>query len=254
VNDADSHLRDVQKCLSRGKVWNEAETGIRRADRSIFGVAQSDCRRVTEGFKRMAIVFSRRQLLVGSLACGAVPSSAWAARTDWYIGTIPDRPFDIKIVDKKRIPARFHRQSVAYSGSEPIGTIVINKQERMLYYIDGPGRAVRYGVAVGRDGRRWSGEAIIARRAKWPGWTPTANMRRRDPSLPSHVPGGPRNPLGARALYLYRDGRDTLYRVHGTHEPWSIGKFASSGCIRMLNEHVFELFGTVRDGARVVVM
>jgi len=197
---------------------------------------------------------TRRHLLLGSLACAAHPGVAWSARSDWYIGIIPDRPFDIKIVDKKRIPAQFRRQSVAYSGTEPIGTVLINKAERMLYYIDGPGTALRFGIAVGRDGRRWSGEAIIGRRARWPGWTPTANMRRRDPSLPTHVPGGPRNPLGARALYLYRDGRDTLYRIHGTNEPWSIGQFASSGCIRMLNEHVFELFGTVRDGARVVVL
>jgi lipoprotein-anchoring transpeptidase ErfK/SrfK len=203
---------------------------------------------------RMKLDLTRRQLLIGSLAAGLCPEPAWSARSYWYIGIIPDEPFDIKIVDKKRIPARFHRQSVPYAGSEPIGTIVINKKERMLYYIDGPGRALRFGVAVGRDGRRWTGEAIIGRRARWPGWTPTANMRRRDPSLPTHVPGGPRNPLGARALYLYRNGRDTLYRIHGTNEPWSIGNMASSGCIRMLNEHVFELFGTVRDGARVVVL
>jgi lipoprotein-anchoring transpeptidase ErfK/SrfK len=202
----------------------------------------------------MSFVLDRRSFLIGSSASMIFPPGASAARSDWYIGKIPDRPFDIQLVDKKRIPERFHRQSVPYSGPETTGTILINKQERMLYYIDRPSSAIRFGIAVGRDGRRWSGEAIIARRAKWPGWTPTANMRRRDPSLPSHVPGGPRNPLGARALYLYRDGRDTLYRIHGTHEPWSIGQFASSGCIRMLNEHVFELFGTVRDGARVVVL
>ncbi len=202
----------------------------------------------------MSFLLDRRGFLIGSTAAFIFPRDVSAARSDWYIGKIPDRPFDIKLVDKKKIPERFHRQSVAYSGRETVGTILINKQERMLYYIDRPGSAIRFGIAVGRDGRRWSGEAIIARRAKWPGWTPTANMRRRDPTLPSHVPGGPRNPMGARALYLYRDGRDTLYRIHGTHEPWSIGKFASSGCIRMLNEHVFELFGTVRDGARVIVV
>ena len=110
------------------------------------------------------------------------------------------------------------------------------------------------GIAVGQDGRRFNGETIIQRRAKWPTWTPTANMRRRNPNLPVRVLGGPQNPLGARALYLYRNGRDTLYRIHGTNEPWSIGNAASSGCIRMLNEHVFELFGTVRNGARVVVL
>jgi len=196
----------------------------------------------------------RRHFLIGSLAAVLSPRAVCAARSEWYIGKIPDQPFNIYLVDKMRIPAKFHRQSVAYSGPEAPGTILINKQERMLYYIDGRGSAIRFGIAVGRDGRRWTGEAIVARRARWPGWTPTANMRRRDPTLPTHVPGGPRNPLGARALYLYRDGRDTLYRIHGTNEPWSIGKSASSGCIRMLNEHVFELFGTVRDGARVIVL
>ncbi len=144
--------------------------------------------------------------------------------------------------------------TVPYSGREPVGTILINKQERFLYYIEDAGRAIRFGVAVGRDGQKWSGEATVGRRAKWPTWTPTANMRRRNPSLPVRVAGGPQNPLGARALYLYRDGRDTLYRIHGTNEPWSIGAAASSGCIRMLNEHVFELFGTVRNGARVIVL
>lgn len=202
----------------------------------------------------MDLLLSRRYFITGSVAALAFPQPALSARSDWYIGKIPDRPFNIYLVDKKRIPLPFHRQSVAYSGTEAIGTVLINKQERFLYYVDGPGTAIRFGIAVGRDGRRWSGEAIIGRRAKWPGWTPTANMRRRDPSLPAHVPGGHRNPLGARALYLYRNGRDTLYRIHGTNEPWSIGKSASSGCIRMLNEHVFELFGTVRDGARVIVV
>ena len=120
--------------------------------------------------------------------------------------------------------------------------------------IEGGGRAVRYGIAVGRDGQRWTGEAVVGRMARWPSWTPTANMRRRNPNLPQRVAGGPQNPLGARAIYLYRDGRDTLYRIHGTNEPWSIGNAASSGCIRMLNEHVLELFGTVRNGARVIVL
>ncbi len=202
----------------------------------------------------MSLSLDRRGFLMGAAAALAVPHEALAAQSDWYIGKIPDHPFDIKLVDKTRIPAQFHRQSVPYTGPEQPGTILIDKQARMLYYIDGPRTAIRFGVAVGQDGRRWSGEAVVGRRARWPGWTPTANMRRRNPSLPAHMPGGPRNPLGARALYLYRDGRDTLYRIHGTNEPWSIGKSASSGCIRMLNEHVFELFGTVRDGARVVVL
>ncbi len=198
--------------------------------------------------------FNRRSVIFGGLSLLALSGRAEAARTDWYIGRIPDQPFDIRLVDKMRIPEQFRRHSVPYSGREPAGTILINKRERFLYYIENGGRAIRFGIAVGRDGQRWSGEAIVGRRARWPTWTPTANMRRRNPNLPQSVPGGPNNPLGARALYLYRNGRDTLYRIHGTNEPWSIGTAASSGCIRMLNEHVFELFGTVRNGARVIVI
>ncbi|WP_378942501.1 L,D-transpeptidase [Mesorhizobium sp. ANAO-SY3R2] len=197
---------------------------------------------------------NRRSMIFGGISFLALAGRAEASQQRWYIGRIPDNPFDIPLIDKSLLPRQFHRQSVPYWGNEPVGTILINKRERFLYYIEAPGRAIRFGIAVGRDGQRWSGEAIIGRRARWPTWTPTANMRRRNPNLPQQVPGGPQNPLGARALYLYRDGRDTLYRIHGTNEPWSIGNAASSGCIRMLNEHVFELFGTVRNGARVVVV
>jgi lipoprotein-anchoring transpeptidase ErfK/SrfK len=197
---------------------------------------------------------SRRSVIVGGVSFLALFGRAEAAQSGWYIGRIPDSPFDIPLVDKSRIPSQFHRHNVPYRGNEPVGTIIINKRERFLYYVESPGRAIRFGIAVGRDGARWSGEAIVGRRAKWPSWTPTANMRRRNPNLPQRVPGGPQNPLGARALYLYRNGRDTLYRIHGTNEPWSIGNAASSGCIRMLNEHVLELYGTVRNGARVIVL
>lgn len=210
--------------------------------------------RQVEGEIHLSGFLDRRSLIVGGMSFLALFGRAEASQKRWYIGRIPDQPFDIPLVDKALVPRQFHRQSVPYSGTEPTGTILINKRERFLYYIEGPGRAIRFGIAVGRDGQKWSGEAIIERRARWPTWTPTANMRRRNPSLPVRVPGGPQNPLGARALYLYRDGRDTLYRIHGTNEPWSIGTAASSGCIRMLNEHVFELFGTVRNGARVIVV
>ena len=197
---------------------------------------------------------NRRSVIFGGISFLALFGRAEASQKSWYIGRIPDKPFDIPLVDKTRVPQQLHRQMVPYLGKEPPGTILINKQERFLYYVEDAGRAIRFGIAVGRDGQRWSGEAIVGRRAKWPTWTPTANMRRRNPSLPQRVPGGPNNPLGARALYLYRNGRDTLYRIHGTNEPWTIGNAASSGCIRMLNEHIFELYGTVRNGARVVVL
>lgn len=202
----------------------------------------------------MAHLLDRRSMLGGMLSLLALSGSGQASQRDWYIGRIPEQPFDIPLVDKSLLPARFHRQVVAYSGREAPGTILISKQERFLYYIEDTGRALRFGISVGRDGQRWTGEAVVGRRARWPSWTPTANMRRRNPNLPVRVAGGPQNPLGARALYLYRNGQDTLYRIHGTNEPWSIGQAASSGCIRMLNEHILELFATVRNGARVIVL
>jgi lipoprotein-anchoring transpeptidase ErfK/SrfK len=196
----------------------------------------------------------RRSFVFAGLASLIMSGRANAAPRSWYKGSIPDRPFDIPLVDKSRIPKQFHRAVVAYSGPESAGTILIDKAHFHLFRVEGGGKAVRYGIAVGRDGARWHGEAVVGRKARWPTWTPTANMRRRNPSLPVRMPGGPQNPLGARALYLYRDGRDTLYRIHGTNEPGSIGHAASSGCIRMLNEHVLEVFDETPVGARVVVL
>ena len=203
-----------------------------------------------------AMQITRRQILL-ALPLLALARPARAARdtleSDWFVGVIPDSPFNIEIVNIRKIPPQFRLQDVRYTGSEPVGSLVIDKANRFLFHVTGPGRAVRYGVAVGREGAQWQGEAVVGRRARWPSWTPTANMRRRNPSLPVTMAGGPQNPLGARALYLYQNGRDTLYRIHGTNEPWSIGKAASSGCIRMLNEDVFELFGSVPNGTRVFV-
>lgn len=199
---------------------------------------------------------SRRDLLVASLsglAACAVPRLADAAPAQWYIGIIPDTPFDIQIVDKLRIPRAFLRQDVPYTGSEPLGSLIVDRSARQLYFLNRPGVAIRFGISVGRQGMDWQGEAVVGRKAKWPSWTPTENMRRRDPNLPVQMAGGPANPLGARALYLFRDGRDTLYRIHGTNQPSSIGKAASSGCIRMLNEHIFELYASVPMGTRVFV-
>jgi lipoprotein-anchoring transpeptidase ErfK/SrfK len=199
---------------------------------------------------------TKRQFLLAGLLL-ASPAPAFAARdnldSEWVSGVIPDEPFDIDIVNVRRIPPEYRRQLVAFGGAEPPGTLVVDAKNRFLFDVIEPGRAVRYGIAVGRQGAAWKGEAVVGRKAKWPTWTPTPNMRKRNPKLPVQQKGGPENPLGARALYLYKDGRDTLYRIHGTNEPWSIGKAASSGCIRMLNEDVLELYGSVPVGARVVV-
>jgi lipoprotein-anchoring transpeptidase ErfK/SrfK len=199
---------------------------------------------------------NRRTFLLAASSF-AITGAAHAARdineSEWSVGIIPDPPFDIDIVNIRKIPPEFRRQDVRFTGPEPAGTLVVDAANRFLYFVTAPGRALRFGIAVGREGAAWKGQAVVGRKARWPTWTPTANMRKRNPKLPVQVKGGPENPLGARALYLYQNGVDTLYRIHGTNEPWSIGKAASSGCIRMLNESVFELYGSVPVGARVVV-
>lgn len=177
------------------------------------------------------------------------------ARTleNWITGYIPDTPFNVPMVDKSRIPKHFHQAKVNFAGSEPAGTIIIDTTRRLLFLVQPGNKALRFGIAVGRSGMGWSGTATVGRKAKWPGWTPTPRMRQNNPRLPRHQPGSPNNPLGARALYLYKNGVDTLYRIHGTNEPWSVGQMASSGCIRMLNQHVYELYELVAVGAPVIV-
>lgn len=153
---------------------------------------------------------------------------------------------------------QYQPQIVTVAFQFSAGTIVVDPPNRFLYLIEQPGLARRYGVGVGRSGLAWAGTAEVGRKAKWPSWRPTKNMIKRDPKRYARyaggMKGGPRNPLGSRALYLYRDGNDTLYRIHGTTEPWTIGKAVSNGCIRMLNEHVEDLYERVPVGATVIVL
>lgn len=151
--------------------------------------------------------------------------------------------------EPKELPPQFKRQIVEYLTKEPVGSIIIDTPATYLYYVLGDGKAVRYGIGVGRDGFTWSGVEKITRLAEWPDWHPPAEMIERQPYLPRFMAGGPGNPLGARALYLGK----TVYRVHGTNQPSTIGKFVSSGCIRMLNEDVEDLYSRVKVGTRVVV-
>ena len=141
------------------------------------------------------------------------------------------------------------RETVPYPTKLRPGTIVVETEERRLYFVLPDGEAIRYGIGVGRDGFRWSGQHTITRKAEWPGWTPPVEMRRRVPDLPAYMPGGPDNPLGARALYIGA----TLYRLHGTSEPWTIGQAVSSGCIRLTNEDIIDLYDRVKVGSLVVV-
>ena len=141
------------------------------------------------------------------------------------------------------------RGMVSYPSGERPGSIVISTRERRLYYILGDGRAISYGIGVGRDGFAWSGVKTVTAKREWPGWTPPAAMLRRRPDLPRYMPGGPDNPLGARALYL----GSSLYRIHGSNEPHTIGQAVSSGCFRMTNADVVDLYNRVRVGAKVIV-
>ncbi|GEL41866.1 hypothetical protein MEX01_24570 [Methylorubrum extorquens] len=171
---------------------------------------------------------------------------------------ITDEPFPVEAVDPRELKARNVRQVVNYPTKEPPGTLVVDPYRRFLYLVMEGGKAMRYGVGVGKAGFEFTGEATVARKASWPRWTPTPDMIRRDPARngrwASGMPGGDRNPLGARALYLFKDGKDTLYRIHGTTEPWSIGEAVSSGCIRMLNQDVIDLHRRVPTGTKVVVL
>jgi lipoprotein-anchoring transpeptidase ErfK/SrfK len=152
------------------------------------------------------------------------------------------------------IPQTYQRHIVDYSGREKPGTIVVDTSARFLYYVLAKGKAIRYGVTVGEQGQAWSGVAEVGRLAEWPDWVPTADIQARLGPYPARVAGGPRNPLGARGIYLYEGGKDTLYRIHGTNQPEYIGQAISSGCIRMTNEDVIDLYKRVKDGAVVVVL
>jgi lipoprotein-anchoring transpeptidase ErfK/SrfK len=151
---------------------------------------------------------------------------------------------------KVRLDARFMRQVVPYATDERAGTIVVSTGEKFLYLVLGKGKALRYGIGTARHGFEWSGTHKITRKAEWPGWSPPAEMKQRRPDLPDYMPGGKNNPLGARALYI----GSTLYRIHGTNEPWTIGGDVSSGCIRMVNDDVIDLYERVKIGAKVIVL
>ena len=179
----------------------------------------------------------------------AVADGVYAARNDLN--------FVVPSVPVEQVPAEFRRQTVAYTSDQPVGTIIINPAAKHLFLITGKDTALRYGIAVGRAGFQWSGEAIVNEHKYWPTWTPPKEMIARKPELAKWEkgqPGGPTNPLGARALYLTTNGVDYGYRIHGTPEWNSIGSNASSGCIRMINQDVMDLFDMVPDGTKVIVL
>ncbi|MGO4832492.1 L,D-transpeptidase [Rhizobiaceae sp. 2RAB30] len=172
---------------------------------------------------------------------------------------IDAEPFAVPAIDLKKVKPRFYRQQVSYHNDEKPGTIVVDPNERFCYLIQENGKAMRYGVGVGKiEAFNFQGEATIARKAEWPGWRPTPDMIAREPErygpLKDGLPGGAGNPLGPRALYLYRNNQDTYYRLHGTVEPWTIGTKVSSGCIRLLNQDIMDLYSRVPVGAKAIVL
>lgn len=171
---------------------------------------------------------------------------------EMYDGKFPIPAVDISLMNSEHI-----RREVDFATDEVPGTVIVDQQARYLYYVLPGGRAMRYAVGVGPASRSFQGTATIAYKSKWPRWTPTQNMIRRSPEhygrFKDGVAGGPSNPMGARALYIHKDGQDTYYRVHGTNAPSSIGKAVSAGCIRLLSQDVIDLYDRVRPGARIVV-
>jgi len=181
-----------------------------------------------------------------SAPVGASAPAAAAPAPQRVASIAPTEPTSVHA----EIPPQFLRQEVAYGGPARPGEIVVDTPERFLFLVEPNGHAMRYGIGVGRPGFEWAGVKTISRKAEWPDWTPPSQMVLRRPDLPAHMAGGPDNPLGARAMYL----GSSLYRIHGTNEPWSIGQNVSSGCIRMMNDDVIDLYGRVKVGTKVTVM
>lgn len=164
-----------------------------------------------------------------------------------------DEAYEVLRVRRSKFAPRLHPSFLQSPFREAPGTLIVQTAQNYVFLQAENGMAFRYGVGVGRRGVAWSGTAQVAIKRKWPAWHPTPRMRAVEPDLPAFVEAGPHNPLGARALYLFRDGVDTLYRIHGTSEPWTIGTRASSGCIRMLNEDIIDLYDRVALNATVIV-
>ena len=190
----------------------------------------------------------------GALFRGFAAPAAYQPATPDYQpqppGYAPSGQGDMANPQNYQIDPQYEKQTVDYPTDEPAGTVVVDTPNKFLYLVEGGGKALRYGIGVGRPGFTWAGTKTITAKKEWPDWRPPPEMLQRRPDLPRYMPGGPNNPLGARALYL----GSTLYRIHGSNEPWTIGTNVSSGCIRMRNEDVIELYGRVNVGTKVIVL
>jgi lipoprotein-anchoring transpeptidase ErfK/SrfK len=207
------------------------------------------------------MILTRRSLLVSAgaaVTAAALPDMApaqLASSAKWFAGSAEDTGYSFRRTNFDAIAPQWKRQMVKYFSSEPAGTIVVDTRHHFLYWIWENNTALRYGVGVGKEGFQWFGHARVDRKALWPRWVPPPEMLERRPDLPRKVEGGAaNNPLGPRAMYLFRDGRDLGYRIHGTLEPWSIGSDVSSGCIRMFPEDIIDLYQRSPKGTRALVL
>ncbi|MBG6145773.1 lipoprotein-anchoring transpeptidase ErfK/SrfK [Labrenzia sp. EL_142] len=217
---------------------------------------------------------SRRTFLAGSASLAALAVSGCVSSTSApefftpsqdpaYLsmyGAMPEERFPLPAINLNKVPDRFYRQQVDYPTSERVGTLVVDTRNYYLYLVQEKGKAMRYGVGLGRAGFEWSGRARIARTSSWPKWTPPDEMIEREPELEKWswrnggMPPGLENPLGARALYIFQGNQDTLYRLHGTAEYWTIGSAVSSGCVRLMNQDIIDLHARVPVGTPIVVL
>jgi len=199
-----------------------------------------------------------RRVLLGATTAFAVtcalPARAALQEQDFFADTAQDGNFTYRRTNMQAIDPVWRRQLVHYVHQEMPGTVIVDTRNHFLYSTFENNTALRYGVGVGKEGFKWYGRAQVDRKEVWPAWTPPPEMLLRRPELPRHMDGGPDNPLGPRAMYLYRDGRDLGYRLHGTVEPWSIGSDVSSGCIRLLPEDVMDLYQRTPIGTNVLVL
>jgi len=233
---------------SSGQIMTRIFTGL-----SSEGGRKSSSQLIGAGITAAAMMFT--SVALSGAANAQALSYALAPQSSFSSDGMMTAPDDSAVPDEGRgssyvLPERLRRTVVTLATSEAPGTVIIDTGNTTLYYVLGQGRAIRYGVGVGREGFTWSGVQTISRKAEWPDWHPPAQMIARQPYLPRFMAGGPGNPLGARAMYL----GSSEYRIHGTNDPTTIGKFVSSGCIRLTNEDVADLFSRVDVGTRVVVL
>ncbi|MCY0150667.1 L,D-transpeptidase [Hoeflea sp. G2-23] len=189
-----------------------------------------------------------------------LPTSQNSSNIMTMYGPMPEERFPLPAIEISKVPSKFRRRQVNFTSPYPVGTVIVDTKTYYLHLVQENGQAMRYGVGLGRQGFEWSGEGVIQWKQAWPKWTPPDEMIARQPELEKWsadnggMPPGLSNPLGARALYIFQNGKDTLYRIHGSPEYWTIGKSVSSGCVRMINQDIVDLYGRVTSGARLIVL